>query len=155
GSSAPSWFAPTQGSVLFAGTNGALSQNNTNLFWDNTNSRLGIGTNSNLLATLDLRTTSGILPVATISGKTAFASLVVDNSGVGDLFTASVAGLPKFTVLNSGNIQIANFTSSGGVLYTNGQGVLAQAAAGTATQLLHGGTNPSFSAVSLTADITG
>lgn len=34
----------TQGSVVFAGTGGALSQNNSNFFWDNTNSRLGIGT---------------------------------------------------------------------------------------------------------------
>ena len=33
----------TQGSVLFAGTGGLLSQDNSNLFWDNTNKRLGIG----------------------------------------------------------------------------------------------------------------
>lgn len=34
----------TQGSLLFAGAGGLMSQNNSNLFWDNTNSRLGIGT---------------------------------------------------------------------------------------------------------------
>ena len=34
----------TAGSVLFAGTGGLLSQNNANLFWDNANVRLGIGT---------------------------------------------------------------------------------------------------------------
>jgi len=34
----------TAGSVLFAGTSGVLSQDNSNLFWDNTNKRLGIGT---------------------------------------------------------------------------------------------------------------
>jgi hypothetical protein len=34
----------TSGSVLFAGASGLLSQDNTNLFWDNTNKRLGIGT---------------------------------------------------------------------------------------------------------------
>ncbi|MEW6097212.1 MAG: hypothetical protein AB1567_11940 [bacterium] len=34
----------TAGSILFAGTNGILSQDNTNLFWDNTNKRLGMGT---------------------------------------------------------------------------------------------------------------
>ena len=34
----------TAGSVFFAGTGGVLSQNNSNLFWDNTNVRLGIGT---------------------------------------------------------------------------------------------------------------
>jgi len=34
----------TAGSVLFAGASGILAQNNANLFWDNTNNRLGIGT---------------------------------------------------------------------------------------------------------------
>jgi hypothetical protein len=34
----------TAGSIVFAGTSGTYTQNNANLFWDNTNSRLGIGT---------------------------------------------------------------------------------------------------------------
>lgn len=34
----------TQGSVIFAGAGGALSQDNSNLFYDATNHRLGIGT---------------------------------------------------------------------------------------------------------------
>lgn len=34
----------TSGSVLFAGTSGLVSQNNANFFWDNTNTRLGLGT---------------------------------------------------------------------------------------------------------------
>lgn len=45
-STTPSWFAPTAGSVLFAGTGGILQQDNSNLFWDNTNKRLGIGTSA-------------------------------------------------------------------------------------------------------------
>jgi hypothetical protein len=36
----------TAGSVLFAGTSGVLQQDNTNFFWDDTNNRLGIGTNA-------------------------------------------------------------------------------------------------------------
>lgn len=36
----------TTGSVLFTGASGLVSQNNTNFFWDNTNNRLGLGTNS-------------------------------------------------------------------------------------------------------------
>jgi hypothetical protein len=36
----------TTGSVPFIGASGLLSQDNTNLFWDNTNKRLGIGTNA-------------------------------------------------------------------------------------------------------------
>jgi hypothetical protein len=34
----------TAGSVVFAGASGVYSQDNTNLFWDNTNDRLGVGT---------------------------------------------------------------------------------------------------------------
>jgi len=36
----------TAGSVLYAGASGVLAQNNANFFWDNTNTRLGIGTAS-------------------------------------------------------------------------------------------------------------
>jgi hypothetical protein len=36
----------TQGSVLFAGASGALAQDNANLFFDDSNNRLGVGTNS-------------------------------------------------------------------------------------------------------------
>lgn len=41
-SSAPTFSTMTAGSVLFAGTSGLLSQDNSNLFWDNTNKRIGI-----------------------------------------------------------------------------------------------------------------
>jgi hypothetical protein len=36
----------TQGSILFGGADGVLAQNNANFFWDDTNNRLGIGTNT-------------------------------------------------------------------------------------------------------------
>ncbi len=45
-SSAPTFTGFTAGSVLFAGTSGLLSQDNSNLFWDDANNRLGIGTNA-------------------------------------------------------------------------------------------------------------
>ena len=35
-----------KGSVLFAGDNGLISQDNSNLFWDDTNKFLGVGTNT-------------------------------------------------------------------------------------------------------------
>jgi len=38
--------AMTTGSVLFAGSGGAVTQDNANLFWDDTNNVLGIGTSS-------------------------------------------------------------------------------------------------------------
>lgn len=36
----------TAGSVVFAGASGVYTQDNANLFWDDTNNRLGIGTNT-------------------------------------------------------------------------------------------------------------
>lgn len=42
--SAPVFSTFTQGSILFAGSGGILSQNNNNLFWDAANNRMGIGT---------------------------------------------------------------------------------------------------------------
>jgi hypothetical protein len=39
----------TAGSVVFAGASGVYSQDNANLFWDNSNDRLGIGTASPLV----------------------------------------------------------------------------------------------------------
>lgn len=46
--------------------------------------------------------TLGTQPIATFSGKTSFAGIVVDNSGLGDIFTASASGTPKFTISNVG-----------------------------------------------------
>src|SRR3989339_589527 len=36
----------TMGTIFFAGTGGAMQQDNANLFWDDTNNRLGIGTST-------------------------------------------------------------------------------------------------------------
>ena len=58
GATAPEWgsgtglsigdtiTSATAGSILFAGTSGVLAQDNANLFWDNTNDRLGVRTTS-------------------------------------------------------------------------------------------------------------
>ena len=43
---APTLSTITLGSVLFAGTAGIVAADSTNLFWDNTNKRLGVGTAS-------------------------------------------------------------------------------------------------------------
>ena len=45
---------------------------------------IGIGT-VNPLATLDVRGMTGTTPIASLSGVTSFASLVVDQSGFGDI----------------------------------------------------------------------
>ena len=95
----------TQGSIPFIGASGVLSENNSSFFWNNTNKMLGIGTASPL-ATIDARATSGTQPTASFSGQTSSAALIVDNSGIGDLFTASSAGQTRFVINQNGNVGI-------------------------------------------------
>ncbi len=76
----------------------------TGLLYDNALA-VSIGT-STPLATFDVRSQSGTLPTASISGATSKAALIVDNNGVGDLFTASKSGATKFVITNSGNVGI-------------------------------------------------
>lgn len=45
----------------------------------------------------------GTTPTASISGKTSYAALVVNNSGVGDLLTASSGGQTRFVMSNNGS----------------------------------------------------
>ncbi|MCX6782986.1 MAG: hypothetical protein NTZ20_03255, partial [Candidatus Levybacteria bacterium] len=54
----------------------------------------------------------GTAPVASFSGQTSFATMVVGNDGFGDIFTASKSGLTKFTILNSGNVGIGTTVAS-------------------------------------------
>ncbi len=65
----------TQGSVPFAGASGVISQDNANLFWDDTNNRLGIGTTAPDKS-LEIRDASPILRLrdtgATANATTAF-----------------------------------------------------------------------------------
>jgi len=60
----------TTGSVIFQGSGGTLTQNNSQLFWDNTNNRLGVGTAS---------PTGAITAVGAYTASTA-APLVVQNT---------------------------------------------------------------------------
>ena len=69
----------TSGSVLFS--NGStISQNNANLFWDNTNGRLGIGTTSpslSLMISKNQNASTGIEISNTTNNNNAFAELVL------------------------------------------------------------------------------
>ncbi|HET9946446.1 MAG TPA: DUF2341 domain-containing protein [Patescibacteria group bacterium] len=68
---------------------------------------VGIGTTAPL-GMLDIRSSLGGQPIASLSGKTSLAGLIVDNSGVGDLFAASTSGTTRFVVTNNGSVGIGN-----------------------------------------------
>jgi hypothetical protein len=77
----------TPGSLFFAGTSGTLSQNNANLFWDNTLTRFGIGTAT---------------PAATFhnQGSTLFGVAALGNFATGGVIGAATATVDASTVLS-------------------------------------------------------
>ena len=65
----------TSGSVLFVDSNGKLAQDNSNLFWDDINNRLGIGTTT---------PTTKIHTYRNSPGDNETASITIDEDGSGD-----------------------------------------------------------------------
>ncbi len=85
------------------------------IFNPTADSRVGINTTTPL-ASFDIRSASGILgggtlSIASVSGRTSFAGLTVDNS-LGDIFTASSSGQHRFVIKNSGFVGIGTATAS-------------------------------------------
>jgi hypothetical protein len=76
GTGAPTWFAPTAGSVLFAGPSGILSQDNTHLYFDDTNNRLGVGF-------------SGSVNTIVLNGTTYGSTFTVNTEGATDVAESS------------------------------------------------------------------
>jgi hypothetical protein len=85
-------------------------------------------------------------------GSTAPCTWVTLSGDVSTVDATGVVTLGKLRGVTYPNI----FLNTGAVLYASGaNAVSATASAGTTTTLLHGGTTPSYSAVSLTADVSG
>ena len=124
----------TAGSVLFAGVGGVLAQDNTNIFWDDTMNRLGIGTNS----PVNKLSVSG---TANVSGHVA-----VGSSSLVDYYTGGSATFPTILHVSEtmtsldpvyGAAGISNEVtfnpSSGNNLYGYGMSSEARTQAGNAT----------------------
>lgn len=91
----------TQGSIVFAGIGGAFTQSNATFFWDNTNKRLGIGTNTPGV-TLDIHGTGGTL--IQLNGTGANNSyLQFQNAGVGKWRVGNQysGGINNFSIYNN------------------------------------------------------
>lgn len=117
--------ALTTGSVLFAGAAGAVAQDNSNFFWDDTNNRLGIGTNTpasaldvsvvnaSIFTSIQVRNTS----VATAAiGAQFFASNGTQALQMGVMGSAATA-LSAAPNMTSGVPFIQNFNTTGQALY--------------------------------------
>ncbi|HEY9586139.1 MAG TPA: hypothetical protein VJJ27_00670, partial [Candidatus Paceibacterota bacterium] len=90
--------AMTSGSVLFAGAGGLLSQDNSNLFWDDTNNRLGIASTSPFgLLSVEQGTETHSFYVANTGSSTP--SFVINGvNGMGRVGIGTSSPSSKFTV---------------------------------------------------------
>lgn len=79
-------------------------------------------------------------------------TIKVDTTVIGDKNAANTwTGVQTFSV----PIIFSSSTTAGGTLYTTSVGVVTSTTAGSGVSVLHGGVVPSFSQVSLSADVTG
>ncbi len=99
----------TQGSVAFIGPVGALAQDNANFFWDDTNNRLGILTNTPLAA---LSVGVGSLFQASSGGILTLLTAPTTSAGSYDLLTRNTATGVVEKVASS---SIGNITGTGAV----------------------------------------
>lgn len=90
---APTFSAMTPGSVLFAGTSGLLSQDNSNLFYNSTNHQLGVGS-STPYALLSVGAPAGAAPYFSIGSTTAEVLKVTASSSPAFGVGTSTPGFP-------------------------------------------------------------
>ncbi|OGI15021.1 MAG: hypothetical protein A2878_02610 [Candidatus Moranbacteria bacterium RIFCSPHIGHO2_01_FULL_54_31] len=101
GTGTPTWYAPTAGSVLFAGTSGILQQDNSNFFWDDSTNRLGLGTTSPA-AMLSIFGTSNALRLSYDASN--YATLSASATGTLDV-TTSATGEAVLMIGDTGSAQ--------------------------------------------------
>jgi hypothetical protein len=96
----------TAGSVLFSGTAGLVTQDNTNLFWDDTNNRLGIST-ATPGAKLDIHGTGTLVQLNGTGANNAY--LQFQNAGVNEWRIGNNynAGANSFELFNNGTAAVA------------------------------------------------
>jgi len=111
----------TAGSVLFGGSSGKINQDNSNLFWDDTNNRLGVGAGTSPAFKLDVRggtTTLHFTETANneggylVSTSPAQAIMVAGAYWTGSQYTAVATGALNFgaPAISNGDFWIANAT---------------------------------------------
>ncbi|CAB4145496.1 Intramolecular chaperone auto-processing domain containing protein [uncultured Caudovirales phage] len=106
----------TAGSVVFAGAAGTYTQDNSNLFFDNTNNRLGIGT-ATPATTLDV---VGDASVTGLLGVTGSAAVTV-NLGVAGVASFANGALATPSIAHSGDLNTGMwFPAADTIAFSNG-----------------------------------
>ncbi len=112
----------TSGSVLFAGSNGVVSENNAKFFWNG--SRLGLGTNTpsaslevkQTSATVKITSTDGISPTILSTNNNGLFNSIFGSEGIaGTTFTDS---LTFATIVGAGSAVPLQFATNGSVKAT-------------------------------------
>ena len=122
----------TEGSVVFAGAGGTYTQDNSGIFFDNTNNRLGIntaaplgllearstvgGTNNGLFSLYESSATSPYFTFRKARGTVASPSAVLLNDGIGDLTFSGYA----YSTFNPAVVLRAFNYLAPGAAYLNG-----------------------------------
>jgi hypothetical protein len=164
-SSAPVFSSLTQGSVPFIGSGGLLSQSNANLFWDATNSRLGLGTNAPATR-LHLVGTSPLTIVGLTNGAATDSVVTILNGLVKKIHPSLLTSIGAWSLTgNSSTTPATNFigttdaqpiafrTNNAEVmrLFSNGGlavGATSLDASNPEELLVDAGTNGSFNVIS-------
>ena len=152
-STTPSWFAPTAGSVLFAGVGGILQQDNTKLFWDDSRNILLHGLNAYTDMYVGYAAQNNTLMEISYSTATAsstpFTGLMISKNLTG---TSNIIGGLYFVNSSLGavdkrlaqiSVNTDGATNSGAILFlTNSAGTVAERMRITSAGLVGIGVTP-------------
>jgi len=121
--SATSIYSPfTTGSIIFQGSGGTLTQNNSQLFWDNTNNRLGINTNipGYTLDAQHIGSTSVTGRLVFRNENNAYSTLALFSNGVGLTLQSHTGGNGYISSNNALNFTAYDSTNPTTIWVGNG-----------------------------------